>query len=81
MSRKASTTTSASTATIGFEAKLWLTADKLRNNMDAAEYKHVVLHHQHNSERAELSQWLQLAAAISGHRQSVGFPGSVHWYF
>ena len=33
----------ASSATIGFEAKLWLTADKLRNNMDAAEYKHVVL--------------------------------------
>ncbi len=32
-----------STATIGFETKLWLTADKLRNNMDAAEYKHVVL--------------------------------------
>jgi type I restriction enzyme M protein len=32
-----------STANIGFEAKLWLTADKLRNNMDAAEYKHVVL--------------------------------------
>src|SRR5882757_2783333 len=32
-----------STATIGFEAKLWLTVDKLRNNMDAAEYKHVVL--------------------------------------
>ena len=24
------------TASIGFEAKLWLTADKLRNNMDAA---------------------------------------------
>jgi len=35
--------TSKSSATIGFEAKLWLTADKLRNNMDAAEYKHVVL--------------------------------------
>ena len=31
------------TAVIGFEAKLWLAADKLRNNMDAAEYKHVVL--------------------------------------
>lgn len=31
------------TASIGFEAKLWLAADKLRNNMDAAEYKHVVL--------------------------------------
>lgn len=26
-----------------FEEKLWQTADKLRNNMDAAEYKHVVL--------------------------------------
>ncbi len=24
-------------ATIGFEAKLWLTADKFRNNMDATE--------------------------------------------
>jgi type I restriction enzyme M protein len=32
-----------SSASLGFEAKLWLTADKLRNNMDAAEYKHVVL--------------------------------------
>ena len=30
-------------ANIGFESKLWLMADKLRNNMDAAEYKHVVL--------------------------------------
>jgi type I restriction enzyme M protein len=30
-------------ATIGFEATLWQAADKLRNNMDAAEYKHVVL--------------------------------------
>jgi type I restriction enzyme M protein len=33
----------ASAANLGFEAKLWLAADKLRNNMDAAEYKHVVL--------------------------------------
>ena len=32
-----------SSANIGFEAKLWLAADKLRSNMDAAEYKHVVL--------------------------------------
>ena len=30
-------------ATLGFEEKLWQAADKLRNNMDAAEYKHVVL--------------------------------------
>ena len=31
------------TTNIGFEEKLWLAADKLRSNMDAAEYKHVVL--------------------------------------
>ena len=30
-------------ANLGFEQKLWKAADKLRNNMDAAEYKHVVL--------------------------------------
>ncbi|MBF0320009.1 MAG: SAM-dependent DNA methyltransferase [Nitrospirae bacterium] len=30
-------------ATLGFEATLWALADKLRNNMDSAEYKHVVL--------------------------------------
>lgn len=30
-------------ATIGFEEQLWASADKLRNNMDASEYKHVVL--------------------------------------
>ncbi len=30
-------------ASLGFEQKLWQVADKLRNNMDAAEYKHVVL--------------------------------------
>lgn len=30
-------------ANLGFEQKLWVTADKMRNNMDAAEYKHVVL--------------------------------------
>ncbi len=53
---------------LGFEKKLWLAADKLRSNMDAAEYKHVVLgliflkyisdafeerHHQLESERAD----------------------------
>lgn len=32
-----------STATIGFEQQIWAAADILRGNMDAAEYKHVVL--------------------------------------
>lgn len=31
------------TTTVGFEEQLWQAADKLRSNMDAAEYKHVVL--------------------------------------
>ena len=30
-------------ANLGFEEQLWKAADKLRGNMDAAEYKHVVL--------------------------------------
>jgi type I restriction enzyme M protein len=41
--KKSSTSAKDSSANLGFEAKLWLAADKLRNNMDAAEYKHVVL--------------------------------------
>ena len=31
------------TTNIGFEEKLWQAADKLRSNIDPAEYKHVVL--------------------------------------
>lgn len=31
------------TGNIGFEETLWKAADKLRGNMDASEYKHVVL--------------------------------------
>jgi type I restriction enzyme M protein len=30
-------------ANLGFEAKMWLAADELRGQVDAAEYKHVVL--------------------------------------
>jgi len=33
----------ASSANLGFEARLWAAADALRGSMDAAEYKHVVL--------------------------------------
>src|SRR5436853_4990840 len=43
MARENSKTSSKNSANIGVEAKLWLAADKLRSNMDAAEYKHVVL--------------------------------------
>ncbi len=43
MARKRSPSSSSNGANLGFEQKLWQAADKLRNNMDAAEYKHVVL--------------------------------------
>ena len=35
--------TNKTSANLGFEKKLWAVADKLRGNMDPAEYKHVVL--------------------------------------
>jgi type I restriction enzyme M protein len=38
-----SVTLNSPSALDGLEAKLWAAADALRNNMDAAEYKHVVL--------------------------------------
>jgi type I restriction enzyme M protein len=41
--KKTTAKTADSAANIGFEAKLWAAADKLRSNMDAAEYKHAVL--------------------------------------
>ena len=43
MTAKAKSKKTDTGANLGFEAKLWAAADALRNNMDAAEYKHVVL--------------------------------------
>jgi type I restriction enzyme M protein len=43
MATRKSKSASKNGANLGFEATLWQAADKLRNNMDAAEYKHVVL--------------------------------------
>jgi len=38
--KKATSKKAAATANLDFEAKLWLAADKLRNNMDAAGSMH-----------------------------------------
>src|SRR6266550_6024534 len=43
MPRETTTPTKGNGANLGFEADLWKAADALRSNMDAAEYKHVVL--------------------------------------
>lgn len=43
MAKKITTSKTINGAVLGFEAKLWQAADKLRGHMDAAEYKHVVL--------------------------------------
>jgi type I restriction enzyme M protein len=44
MARKNSSSVKSSNgANLGFEAKLWAAADKLRGHMDSSEYKHVVL--------------------------------------
>ncbi len=43
MAKRATKSAATQSANLGFEAKLWAAADALRNNMDAAEYKHVVL--------------------------------------
>jgi type I restriction enzyme M protein len=41
--RKSDSKKKSNGSNIGFEEQLWQAADKLRSNMDAAEYKHVVL--------------------------------------
>lgn len=46
MARKKAKTGAGTTngsANLGFETDLWRAADALRSNMDAAEYKHIVL--------------------------------------
>jgi hypothetical protein len=43
MKNDRATTTNGTAANSGFERELWKAADALGSNMDAAEYKHVVL--------------------------------------
>jgi type I restriction enzyme M protein len=43
MAKNTKTNSTKNDKPLGFETTLWAAADKMRNNMDAAEYKHVVL--------------------------------------
>jgi hypothetical protein len=69
-------------STLGFEAKLWLAADKLRNNLDAAEYKHVVLgliFLKYTSDAFEEQHAMEIRCQKSRVRNPVsGNPVSVH---
>lgn len=40
--KKVSKTAKNTSANLGFEANLWLAADKLRNNMDAADWNEMI---------------------------------------
>ena len=40
---RAKTNDNGASSALGFEATLWSAAEKLKGNMDAGEYKHVVL--------------------------------------
>lgn len=51
--------TSGNGAKLGFESELWRADDALRSNMDATEYKHVVLA---CKESRETHYWLRLIA-------------------
>ena len=63
---------SASAANVGYEAQLWRMADTLRNNMDAAEYKHVVLAlgDQGRISRAALEEWSRTGGAAPAREQA-----------
>jgi type I restriction-modification system DNA methylase subunit len=74
------------TANLGFEAKLWAAADALRNNMDAAEYKHVVLgliflkyisdafeakHAELEAQKGEIRKTIAFSRAFSGSHSNT----------
>jgi hypothetical protein len=52
MARPKSNGTKDSSAHLGFEAKLWRAADKLRNNMDAATFANLRLYDSDTAPRA-----------------------------
>ncbi len=94
--RKDSSKDSSSSANIGFEAKLWLAADKLRNNMDALErdnprlkgvlpkdYARPGLDKHRLGELIDLIATITLIAASEGERshRSVDLLGRVYEYF
>ena len=60
---------------LGFESKLWAAADALRNNMDAAEYKHVVLGQESNYTTWRLAK---MNLAIRGIDAQIAHGDTIH---
>ena len=76
-------TTNDTNANLGFEAKLWAAADALRNNVDAAEYKHAELAAQQtegadpedrDEYRAASIFWVPKEARWQGHSLAMDGP-------
>ncbi|MCX6821978.1 MAG: class I SAM-dependent DNA methyltransferase [Candidatus Aenigmarchaeota archaeon] len=65
-------------ANIGFEEKLWQIADKLRSNMDAAEYKHVVLGLIFLKYISDA--FLDLYTALKSDKEAMGDPEDIDEY-
>jgi hypothetical protein len=61
-------------ATLGFEAKLWQAADKLRNNMDAAEYS------LHGDPQEPWNQRIVSQADALGRSRSERYPLTIQFF-
>jgi type I restriction-modification system DNA methylase subunit len=61
-------------ANLGFEAKLWAAAAALRNNMDAAEYKHIC------GQESNYTTWrlAMMNLAICGIDAQIGHGDTFH---
>lgn len=70
------------TASLGFEKKIWSSADKLRGNMDALEYKHVVLglifpKYISDSFETKYNELVEEGAGLNGERDNQRFKGTL----
>ncbi|RZB32528.1 MAG: type I restriction enzyme M protein [Desulfobacteraceae bacterium Eth-SRB1] len=81
-------------AHLGFEQKLWKAADKLRSNMDAAEYKHVVLgsiflkyisdsfEERHEQLQEQVSEWADPEERDEYSMENIFWvPGKARWSY
>jgi hypothetical protein len=69
--------TNSTAANLGFEATLWLAADKLRSNIAASEYKLVDLYGEEHGSKvqyAEAFEVCEYGSSLTPERQRELFP-------